>query len=121
MHGAKICHHQKPYGPPNLRQQFGEGKYVTNRTDPVGSRDSFWLVFSIHIRDLPEHPSIQRVLLECSPHCGDRTTFIMPKLTIHDFFQAKKEGRQFVEIRTSDPNEALACAEAGVEIIMCMK
>ncbi|MCX6971175.1 MAG: 3-methyl-2-oxobutanoate hydroxymethyltransferase [Verrucomicrobia bacterium] len=45
----------------------------------------------------------------------------MPKLTIHDLFQAKKEGRQFVEIRTSDPNEAIACAEAGVEIIMCMK
>jgi hypothetical protein len=28
----------------------------------------------------------------------------MPKLTIHDLFQAKKEGRQFVEIRTSDLN-----------------
>lgn len=45
----------------------------------------------------------------------------MPKLTIHDLFQAKKECRQFVEIRTSDPNEAIACAEAGVEIIMCMR
>ena len=45
----------------------------------------------------------------------------MPKLTIHDLFQAKKEGRQFVEIRTSDLNEAIACAEAGVEIIMCMR
>ncbi len=45
----------------------------------------------------------------------------MPKLTIHDLFQAKKQGRQLVEIRTSDVNEAVACAEAGVEIIMCMK
>lgn len=45
----------------------------------------------------------------------------MPKLTIHDLFEARKEGRQFVEIRTSDVNEAVACAEAGVEIIMCMK
>ena len=45
----------------------------------------------------------------------------MPKLTIHDLFQAKKEGRQFVEVRTSDLNEAIACAEAGVEIIMCMR
>lgn len=45
----------------------------------------------------------------------------MPKLTIHDLFQAKKEGRQLVEIRTDDVNEAIACAEAGVQIIMCMK
>lgn len=45
----------------------------------------------------------------------------MPKLTIHDLFQAKKEGRQLIEIRTSDVNEAMACAEAGVHIIMCMK
>ena len=45
----------------------------------------------------------------------------MSKLTIDDLFQAKKEGRQFVEIRTSDLNEAIACAEAGVEIIMCMR
>lgn len=52
---------------------------------------------------------------------GKREDSTMPKLTIHDLFQAKKEGRQFVEIRTSDPNEAVACAEAGVEIIMCMR
>ena len=45
----------------------------------------------------------------------------MPKLTIHDLFEAKKAGRTFTEIRTSDLNEAVACAEAGVEIIMCMK
>ncbi len=45
----------------------------------------------------------------------------MPKLTIHDLFEAKKNGRVFTEIRTSDVNEAIACAEAGVEIIMCMK
>lgn len=45
----------------------------------------------------------------------------MPKLTIHDLFQAKNEGRQLVEVRVSDLNEAVACAEAGVEIIMCMK
>ena len=36
----------------------------------------------------------------------------MPKLTIHDLFQAKREGRQFIEIRTSDVHEAVACAEA---------
>ena len=41
----------------------------------------------------------------------------MPKLTIHDLFQAKREGRQFVEIRTSDVHEAVACAEAGVTLI----
>lgn len=45
----------------------------------------------------------------------------MPKLTIHDLFSAKKSGRTFTEVRTSNLNEALACAEAGVEIIMCMK
>jgi 3-methyl-2-oxobutanoate hydroxymethyltransferase len=45
----------------------------------------------------------------------------MPKLTIHDLRQARKHGRQLIEIRTSDVNEAVACAEAGVEIIMCMK
>jgi 3-methyl-2-oxobutanoate hydroxymethyltransferase len=43
------------------------------------------------------------------------------KLTIHDLFAAKKSGRMFTEIRTSDLKEALACAEAGVEIIMCMQ
>jgi len=45
----------------------------------------------------------------------------MAKLTIHDLFAAKKSGRTFTEIRTSNLNEALACAEAGVEIIMCME
>jgi 3-methyl-2-oxobutanoate hydroxymethyltransferase len=45
----------------------------------------------------------------------------MAKLTIHDLFEAKKVGRCFTEIRTSDLREAIACAEAGVEIIMCMK
>jgi 3-methyl-2-oxobutanoate hydroxymethyltransferase len=45
----------------------------------------------------------------------------MAKLTIHDLFEAKKQGRTFTEIRTSDVREAIACAEAGVEIIMCMK
>lgn len=45
----------------------------------------------------------------------------MPKLTIHHLFAAKKNGRTFTEIRTSNLNEALACAEAGVEIIMCME
>jgi 3-methyl-2-oxobutanoate hydroxymethyltransferase len=45
----------------------------------------------------------------------------MAKLTIHDLFEAKKSGRTFTEIRTSDLREAIACAEAGVEIIMCMK
>ncbi len=45
----------------------------------------------------------------------------MAKLTIHDLFEAKKSGRTFTEIRTSDLQEAIACAEAGVEIIMCMK
>lgn len=45
----------------------------------------------------------------------------MPKLTIHDLFAAKQSDRTFTEIRTSDLKEALACAEAGVEIIMCMQ
>jgi len=45
----------------------------------------------------------------------------MPKLTIHDLFAAKKSGRTFTEIRTSNLNEAVACAEAGVEMIMCME
>jgi len=45
----------------------------------------------------------------------------MAKLTIHDLFEAKKHGRTFTEIRTSNLQEAIACAEAGVEIIMCMK
>ena len=45
----------------------------------------------------------------------------MPKLTIHDLFAAKKSGKTFTEIRTSNLNEALACAAAGVELIMCME
>jgi 3-methyl-2-oxobutanoate hydroxymethyltransferase len=45
----------------------------------------------------------------------------MPKLTIHDLFAAKKSGRTFTEIRTSNLNEAVACAQAGVEMIMCME
>ena len=45
----------------------------------------------------------------------------MPKLTIHDLFAAKKSGSTFTEIRTSNLNEAVACAEAGVEMIMCME
>jgi 3-methyl-2-oxobutanoate hydroxymethyltransferase len=45
----------------------------------------------------------------------------MPKLTIHDLFAAKRSGRTFTEIRTSNLNEAVACAAAGVELIMCMK
>src|SRR5580704_6119510 len=45
----------------------------------------------------------------------------MAKLTIHDLFEAKKQGRTFTEIRTRDLREAIACAEASVEIIMCMK
>lgn len=45
----------------------------------------------------------------------------MPKLTLHDLFEAKKRARHYTEVRTSNLSEALACAEAGVEIIMCMK
>ncbi len=45
----------------------------------------------------------------------------MAKLTIHDLFEAKRAGRTFTEVRTSDLREAIACAQAGVEIIMCMK
>jgi 3-methyl-2-oxobutanoate hydroxymethyltransferase len=45
----------------------------------------------------------------------------MPKLTIHDLFEAKRTGRTYTEIRTSRLDEAVACAKAGVEIIMCMK
>ena len=43
------------------------------------------------------------------------------KVTLHELQQAKKTGRTYTEIRTSDLNEALAAAEAGVDIIMCMK
>ena len=42
-------------------------------------------------------------------------------MTIHDLFAAKKSGRTFTEIRTSNLNEAIACSEAGVEMIMCME
>jgi 3-methyl-2-oxobutanoate hydroxymethyltransferase len=45
----------------------------------------------------------------------------MKKLTLHDLFETKKNGKTYTEVRTSDLNEAIACAEAGVEIIMCMK
>lgn len=45
----------------------------------------------------------------------------MAKLTIHDLFAAKESGRTFTEIRTSNLNEAVACAAAGVEMIMCME
>jgi 3-methyl-2-oxobutanoate hydroxymethyltransferase len=45
----------------------------------------------------------------------------MSKLTIHDLFAAKKSGRTFTEIRTSNLQEAIACSEAGVEMIMCME
>ena len=45
----------------------------------------------------------------------------MAKLTLHDLFETKRNGKTYTEIRTADLNEALACAEAGVEIIMCMK
>ncbi len=45
----------------------------------------------------------------------------MSKLTIHDLFAAKKSSRTFTEIRTSNLNEALACAQTGVEMIMCME
>jgi 3-methyl-2-oxobutanoate hydroxymethyltransferase len=56
-----------------------------------------------------------------SDHFSLRAELTMPKLTIHDLFAAKKSGRTFTEIRTSNLKEAVACAEAGVEIIMCMK
>lgn len=44
----------------------------------------------------------------------------MAKLTLHDIMDAKNQGRQFTEVFTCNVNEAIACAEAGVEIIMCM-
>jgi len=40
----------------------------------------------------------------------------MSKITILEILEAKKQGRQFPEVCTSDLNEAVACAEAGVEI-----
>jgi 3-methyl-2-oxobutanoate hydroxymethyltransferase len=42
------------------------------------------------------------------------------KLTIHDLFEAQKAGRQLTEVFTSDPLEAMACAAAGIDILMCM-
>lgn len=45
----------------------------------------------------------------------------MKKLTLHDLFETKKNGKTYTEVRTSDLNEAIACAAAGVELIMCMK
>lgn len=45
----------------------------------------------------------------------------MKKLTLHDLFETKNNGKTYTEIRTSDRNEAIACAEAGIDIIMCMK
>ena len=40
------------------------------------------------------------------------------KPTIHDLFQAKRERRQLTETFTTDPLEAAACDEAGIDIIV---
>ena len=40
------------------------------------------------------------------------------KLTVHDLFQAKRERRPLAETFTTDPLEAAACEEAGIEIIV---
>lgn len=45
----------------------------------------------------------------------------MPKPTIHGLFQAQKEGRQLTEVHVKRLDEARAFAEAGVDILMCMK
>jgi len=45
----------------------------------------------------------------------------VPKLTIHDLFEAKKQGRMITQVNTVIPKEAKAAAEAGVEIIAVMK
>jgi 3-methyl-2-oxobutanoate hydroxymethyltransferase len=45
----------------------------------------------------------------------------MQKVTIKDLRDAPRLGKQYTEVRTSRLDEATACAEAGVEIIMCMK
>lgn len=42
----------------------------------------------------------------------------MPKLTIPDLFQAKKERRPLTQIYTDDPLEAQACQDAGIDILM---
>jgi 3-methyl-2-oxobutanoate hydroxymethyltransferase len=43
----------------------------------------------------------------------------MPKkLTVHDLFQAKRERRPLTETFTTDPLEAAACDEAGIEILV---
>ena len=42
----------------------------------------------------------------------------MPRITIHDLRQAKRERRQLTEIFTTDPVEAAACEAAGIEIVM---
>lgn len=45
----------------------------------------------------------------------------MPKITIRELQQAKKEGRQLTETFTDDPREAKACQDAGIDMIVCMK
>ncbi len=45
----------------------------------------------------------------------------MPKLTIHDLYQAKKQGRPLLQVNTVIAKEAAACVEAGVDIIAVMK
>lgn len=45
----------------------------------------------------------------------------MPKLTIHDLYQAKKQGRPLLQVNTVIPKEAAACVEAGVDMIAVMK
>jgi len=45
----------------------------------------------------------------------------MKKLTVSDLFKAKKNGTVYTEIYTNNVNEAMACAEAGVDILVCMK
>ena len=45
----------------------------------------------------------------------------MKKLTVADLFKAKKSGKVYTEIFTDNVNEAKACAEAGVDMLVCMK
>ena len=46
----------------------------------------------------------------------------MPKkLTIRDLFEAKKQKKQLIEVRTDCPLEAKACEEAGVDMIMALR
>ena len=42
------------------------------------------------------------------------------KLTLRDLYKAQKEGRQLSEVFTGDPLEALACEEAGIDLMVCM-